>query len=97
MWLVRAQRKIFKIFSKFRDKSRAVQNQIRNMLIGNTEVNNEEDINNKIYLYYKNLFTRNSTYQNMTKNISNAISKFPQLSTEQISLECENCIRERTN
>ena len=58
-------RKIFKIFSKFRDKSRAVQNQIRNMLIGNTEVNNEEDINNEIYLYYKNLFTRNNTYQNM--------------------------------
>ena len=65
MWLVRAQRKIFKTFSKFRDKSRAVQNQIRNMLIGNTEVNNEEDINNEIYLYYKNLFTRNNTYQNM--------------------------------
>ena len=58
--------KIFKIFSKFRDKSRAVQNQIRNMLIGNTEVNNEEDINNEIYLYYKNLFTRNNTSQNMT-------------------------------
>ena len=36
------------------------------MLIGNTEVNNEEDINNEIYLYYKNLFTRNNTSQNMT-------------------------------
>ena len=38
------------------EKSRAVQNQIRNILIGNIEVNNQKDINNELYLYYKNLF-----------------------------------------
>ena len=38
------------------EKSRVVQNQIRNILIGNIEVNNQKDINNALYLYYKNLF-----------------------------------------
>ena len=38
------------------EKSRVVQNQIRNILIGNIEVNNQKDINNELYLYYKNLF-----------------------------------------
>ena len=45
MQLVRAWRKIFKCFLSL-DKSRAVQNQIRNILIGNIEVNNQKDINN---------------------------------------------------
>ena len=30
-------------------KSRAVQNQSRNILIGNLEVNNQKDINNELY------------------------------------------------
>ena len=36
------------------EKSRAAENQIRKILIGNMEVNNEKNINNE--LYYKNLF-----------------------------------------
>ena len=44
-----------KFFLNF-EKSHAVQNQIRNTLIGNIEVNNQKDINNELYLYYKNLF-----------------------------------------
>ena len=38
------------------EKSRAVQNQIRNVLIDNIEVNNQKDTNKELYLYYKNLF-----------------------------------------
>ena len=38
------------------EKSRAVQNQIRNVLIDNIEINNQKDINKELYLYYKNLF-----------------------------------------
>ena len=38
------------------EKSLAVQNQIRNILIGNKEVNSQQDINNDLYLHYKNLF-----------------------------------------
>ena len=38
------------------EKSRAVQNQIRNILIDNIEINNQKDINKELYLYYKNLF-----------------------------------------
>ena len=38
------------------EKSRAVQNQIRSILIDNIEINNQKDINNELYLYYKNLF-----------------------------------------
>ena len=38
------------------EKSRAVQNQIRNILVGNKEVNSQQDINNELYLHYKNLF-----------------------------------------
>ena len=33
------------------EKSRAVQNQIRNVLIDNIEVNNQKDINKELYLY----------------------------------------------
>ena len=36
------------------EKSRAVQNQIRNILKDNIEINNQKDINKKLYLYYKN-------------------------------------------
>ena len=46
-------------FSKFfltLEKSRAVQNQIRNILMGNIEVNTQKDINNELYFYSKNLF-----------------------------------------
>ena len=38
------------------EKSCAVQNQIRNVLTDNIEINNQKDINNELYLYYKNLF-----------------------------------------
>ena len=38
------------------EKSRSVQNQIRNILIAYTKINNQNDINKELYLYYKNLF-----------------------------------------
>ena len=77
------------------EKSRAVQNQIRNILIGNIEVNNQEDINNELYLYYKNLFNeRQLLSEHDINNFLNAVSKFRQLSTEQ-SLECEKGITEK--
>ena len=77
------------------EKSRAVQNQIRNILIGNIEVNNQKDINNELYLYYKNLFNeRQHLSEHDINNFLNGVSKFPQLSTEQ-SLECEKCITEK--
>ena len=37
-------------------KSRAFQNRIRNILIDNIEINNQKDINQGLYLHYKNLF-----------------------------------------
>ena len=37
-------------------KSSAVQDQIINILIGNIEANNKKNINNELYLYYKNFF-----------------------------------------
>ena len=55
MLLVRARRKIFIFFLNL-EKSRAVQNQIRNTIIGNIEVNNQKDIKNELHLYYKNAF-----------------------------------------
>ena len=59
------------------EKSRAVQNQIRNILIGNIEVNNQKDINNELYLYYKNLFNeRQRVSEHDINNFSNAVSKF---------------------
>ena len=83
MQLVRARRKIFKILLNL-EKSRAVQNQIRNILIGNIEVNNQKDINNELYLYYKNLFNeRQNLSDHDINNFLNGVSKFPQLSTEQ--------------
>ena len=42
------QRKIFKIFSKFSK----VQKE-KNILIGNIKVNNQNHINNELYLHYK--------------------------------------------
>ena len=60
------------------EKSRAVQNQIQNILIGNIEVNNQKDINNELYLYYKNLFNeRQHVSKHDINNFLNAISKFP--------------------
>ena len=48
-------------------KSCAVQNQIRNILAGNVEVNNQKDINNELYLYIiKMSLMRDKTHQNMT-------------------------------
>ena len=77
------------------EKYSAVQNQIRNVLIGNIEVNNQKDINNELYLYYKNLSNeRQHLSEHDINNFLNAVSKFPQLSNEQ-SLECEKCITEK--
>ena len=60
------------------EKSRAVQNQIQNILIGNIEVNNQKDINNELYLYYKNLFNeRQHVSKHDINSFLNAISKFP--------------------
>lgn len=69
MGLVPAQKKIqnfqiFRIFSKSR-KIFAVQNQIRNILIDNMEVNNQKDVNNDLYLYCKSLLMRDNTDQKM--------------------------------
>ena len=33
-----------------------MQNQIRNILKDNIEIKNQKDINEELYLYYKNLF-----------------------------------------
>ena len=38
------------------EKSRAVQNQIQNIIKDNTEINNHKDINKEHCLYYKNIF-----------------------------------------
>ena len=50
-------------------KSRAVQNQIWNILIVNIEVNNQKHINNELYLNFKNSLMRDNTYQNLTETI----------------------------
>ena len=77
------------------EKSRAVQNQIRNVLIDNIEINNQKDINKELYLYYKNLFNkRQHLSEHDINNFLNTVSNFPQLSTEQ-SLECEKNISEK--
>ena len=65
------------------------------MLIGNIEVNNQKDINNDLYLHYKNLFNeKQHLSERNINNFLNGVSKFPQLSTEQ-SLKCEKCITEK--
>ena len=40
------------------EKSREIQIQILNKLIGNIEENEQEDINNELYLYYKKFFNK---------------------------------------
>ena len=47
--------KNLQIFVKFKNISCSLRS-IRNILIGNIDVNNQKDINNNLYLYYKNLF-----------------------------------------
>ena len=94
--MVRVRRKILKFFLNL-EKSCAVQNEIRNVLIDNIEINNQKDINKELYLYYKNLFNKR---QHLSKHDINnfliTVSNFPQLSTEQ-SLECEKkYLRKRT-
>ena len=60
------------------------------MVIGNIEVNNQKDINNDLYLHYKNLFNeKQHLSERNINNFLNGVSKFPQLSTEQ-SLKCKN-------
>ena len=76
-------------------KSLADQNQSRNILIGNIEVNNQKAISNEIYLYYKNLLSeRQDLSKHGIDNYLNTISKFPQLSNEQ-SVEYEKCVTEK--
>ena len=76
------------------EKSRTVQNQIGNILIGNIKVNNQKDINNALNLYYKNLFNERQHLSEHDINNLNGVSKFSQLYTEQ-SLKCEKCITEK--
>ena len=86
--MVRAQEKSSKFVLNL-EKSQTVKIQIANILIGNIEVNNQKDINNELYSYYKNLFNeRQHLLEGDINNFFNAISKFPQLSTEQF-LKCE--------
>ena len=47
------------------EESRAVQNQIRNILMDTIEVNNQKDINSELYVIKISL-VRDNTYQNMT-------------------------------
>ena len=69
--------------------------QFKIILIGNIEVNNQEDINNEPYSYYKNLFNkRQHVSEHDINNLLTAVSKFPRLSTEQF-LEFEKCITEK--
>ena len=77
------------------EKSRAVQNQIRSILIDNIEINNQKDINNELYLYYQNLFNERQHLSEHNIHIFlNTVSNFHQLSTEQ-SLECKKDISEK--
>ena len=77
------------------EKPRAFKNQIPNILIDNIEINNQKDINNELYWYYKNLFNeRQHLSEHNINNFLNTVSNFPQLSTEQ-SLECEKDITEK--
>ena len=77
------------------EKSRAVQNQIGNILIGNKEVNSQQIIKYELYLYYKNLFNeRQHLSEYDINNFLNGVSKFPQLFAEQ-SLECKKYITEK--
>ena len=77
------------------EKSRAVQNQIRNILIDKIEANSQQGIYNKLYFYCKNLFNeRQHLSEHDKNNFLSGVSKFPQLSTEQ-SLECEKSITEK--
>ena len=74
------------------EKSRAVQNQIRNILTDNIETINQKDINKELYLYYKNLFNETKDLPGHdVNNFLNTVSNVPQLSTEQ-SLEREKDI-----
>ena len=65
MWLLWAKRKIFNFFLNL-EKSHAVQNQIRNILINSKEINDQKDINNELYFFYKNIFSKN-IYQSKTR------------------------------
>ena len=77
------------------EKSREVQNQIRNILKDNIEINNQKDINKELYLYYKNLLNeRQHLPEYDINNFLNTVSNSPQLSAEQ-SLECEKYITEK--
>ena len=60
------------------EKPHAFQNQIRNILIDNIEINNQKDINNELYLYYKNLFNeRQHLSEHDINNFLNTVSNFP--------------------
>ena len=48
------------------EKPRVVQNQIRNILVGNIEVIYQKDINNELCFIIKISSMRDNTYQNMT-------------------------------
>ena len=77
------------------EKPRAFKNQIPNILIDNIEINNQKYINNELYWYYKHLFNeRQHLSEHDINNFLNAVSNFPQLSTEQ-SLECEKDVTEK--
>ena len=61
------------------EKSRSVQNQIRNILIAYTKINNQNDINKELYLYYKNLFNeRQHLSEHDINNFLSTVSNFPQ-------------------
>ena len=71
------------------------QNQIRNILKDNIEINKQKDINKELYSYYKNIFNeRQHLSEHDRNNFLNTVSNFPQLSTEK-SLKCEKDITEK--
>ena len=65
------------------EKQRAIQSQIRTVIVNEKEITSESEINEQISLFYKNLFHENLSFsktdlQNYLKTVSN-----PVLSKEQ--------------
>ena len=76
------------------EKQRAIQSQIRTVIVNEKEITSESEINEQISLFYKNLFHENLSFsktdlQNYLKTVSN-----PVLSKEQEE-SCEGEITEK--
>ena len=76
------------------EKNRAVQSQIRNILVEENLLNDQFTINKQLYSFYKNLFKNSQVldYDKIENYLSNII--VPTLSTNEIH-ECEGEITEK--